>query len=194
MGSSLTGSGGFGNSTGMMKEKVPSGYKKGQINNFTPEQMDLFRQLFSQVSPDSDTARLAGGDQSYFDEMEAPALRQFNDIQGNIASRFSGMGSGARRSSGFQNTNTAAASNFSQDLASRRQSLQRQAIQDLMGMGQTLLSQRPQENYLVEKQNKQGGLGGLLGAGVGAAGGFFAGGPAGALKGGQLGYGIGSAF
>lgn len=172
MGSSLIGSGGFGNSTGynQMKEKIPSGYKKGQLNNFTPEQMQLFSQMFSQVSPDSYTSRLAGGDEELFNEMEAPALRQYNDIQGNIASRFSGMGAGARRSSGFQNTNTAASSNFAQDLASRRQELQRQAIKDLMGMGSDLLQQKPYENFMVKKQHKKPFWQQLLGMASPAAG------------------------
>ena len=30
----------------MMKEKIPSGYKKGQLNNFTPEQMALHEICF----------------------------------------------------------------------------------------------------------------------------------------------------
>ena len=43
-------------------------------------------------------------------------------------------------------------SNFAQDLASRRQGLQRQAIQDLHGMSQDLLNQRPYERSLVQKE------------------------------------------
>lgn len=129
-----------------------AGYKVGQIQQFTPEQMDLFRRMFSNIGPDSYLSRLAGGDESLFAEMEAPALRQFSGLQGNIASKFSGMGAGARHSSGFQNTMNQASSDFSQDLQSRRQDLQRQAIRDLMGIGNDLLSQRPYEQFLHEKE------------------------------------------
>ena len=120
-------------------------------------------------------------------------MRQFNSLQGNLANRFSGAGTGNRRSSSFQNAQTAASSNFAQDLASRRQQLQQQAINDLMGISNTLLGQRPQENFLTEKRQKEGfDWGGLAGAGLGAVGGFFAGGPLGALSGASLGYGVGS--
>lgn len=181
-------------SFGTMKEKIPSGYKKGSLQQFSPEQMQLFQQMFGQVGPESYLSRLSGGDQSMFGEIEAPALRQFNELQGNIASRFSNMGLGARRSSGFQNTMSSASSNFAQDLQAQRQGLQRQALMDLMGFSNELLGQRPYDQFLVERQQKQSGLGGFIGAGVGGVGGFFAGGPMGALKGAQLGYGIGSAF
>jgi len=180
---------------GSMKEKIPSGYNKGSLQQFTPEQMQLFQQMFGHVGPESYLSKLAGGDQSTFGEIEAPALRQFAGLQGNIASRFSGMGGlGARKSSGFQNTMNSAASNFAQDLQSQRQGLQRQALMDLMGISNSLLGQRPYENFLVEKQKKQSGLGGTIGAGIGGIGGFFAGGPMGALQGAQLGYGVGSQF
>jgi hypothetical protein len=159
-------------STGAMKEKIPKGYSKGSIQQFTPEQMQLFQQGFSQVSPDSYLSRLAGGDQSQFAEIEAPALRQFNAVQGNIASRFSNMGGlGARKSSGFQNTINSAASNFAQELQSNRQNLQRQAIMDLQGISNSLLNQRPFENTLVEKALpwwQQGLIAGAQGFGEGA--------------------------
>lgn len=157
--SSLTGQGGYGSMNGLSGQsgnKIPSGYKSGQISQFTPEQMQLFQQMFSQVSPDSYTSKLAGGDESLFGEIEAPALKQFSGIQGNLASRFSGMGSfGGRRSSGFQNSSNAAASDFASQLQSNRQGLQRQAIQDLMGMSNNLLSQKPYENFLIKKDQKE---------------------------------------
>ena len=177
---SLTGS--RGPTGSMMQGKktgdiIPKGYSKGQLQQFTPEQMQLFQQLFSNVSPDSYLSKLAGGDESLFQEMEAPALRQFNELQGGLASRFSGQGGGgnqlalgSRRSSGFQNTSSAAASNFAQDLASRRQQLQQQAIKDLMGLSSDLLGQRPQETFLAQKPQKQPGF--LHEAGVGLAGGI----------------------
>lgn len=171
---------------GQFKDKVPHGYGVASIQQYTPQQMGLHEQQFQHVGPESYLNRLAGGDQSLFTEMEAPAHRQFAEKIGGLASRFSGIGTGGRHSSGFQNTATAAGSNFAQDLASRRQELQRQAIMDLMGLSNQLLNQRPYERTLYEKPQKQSWLGALAplaGAGIG---GLF-GGPAGASFGGQIG-------
>ena len=157
--------------------KSKGGYKAASLQQFTPEQMQLFQQLFGHVGPDSFLSKLAGGDQSQFEQIEAPALRQFQGLQGNLASRFSGMGSGARRSSGFQNTANQAASDFAQNLQAQRMGLQRQALQDLMGFSNQLLGQRPQENFLLKKdpslwsQLLGGALGGAgqIGAGAGSS-------------------------
>jgi len=147
---------GLGSAQSMLKNS-------GQLQQFTPQQMQLFQQLFQHIAPESYLSKLAGGDQSMFDEMEAPALRQFSGLQGNMASRFSGMGMGARKSSGFQNTMNQASSDFAQDLQSRRQSLQQQAIKDLMGLGNQLLGQKPYESFLAEKPQKKNFWGELLG-------------------------------
>lgn len=197
---SLTGSRGAtgsniqGRSSG---DKIPKGYSAGQLQQFTPEQMKLMEQMFSHVGPDSYLSRLAGGDQSFFEEMEKPAWRQFQQTQGDISSRFSGMGLGGRHGSGFQNQMTQAGSDFAQDLQSRRQQMQMQAIKELMGLSNDLLDQRPQKRFFTEKQQKQSsGWGPIIGTGVGAVGGFFAGGgnPMTALQGAQLGYNVGSGF
>ncbi len=193
--SSMSGYAGPNGSSLGQGNNIPKGYKTGRIQNFTPQQMQLFKQMFQQVSPDSETGRLAAGDEGLFDEMEQPALRQFGALQGNLASRFSGMGMGSRNSSGFQNTTNQAASDFAQELQSKRQGLQRQAIQDLMGMSNSLLTQQPYENFMVEKApKKKSGWGGIAGSALGGAGGFLAGGPAGALTGAKLGYDVGNAF
>lgn len=156
-----------GNYGKQFKEKTPRGYAQFSMQNFTPEQMKLFSDTFGQLSPDSYTSRLAKGDQGIFNEIEAPALKQFNEVQGNIASRFSGMGMGGRNSSGFQNATNQAASDFAQQLQSNRQSLQRNAFKDLMEMTNSLLNQRPYERGLVEKgpSNLEKGLDFALRAG-----------------------------
>jgi hypothetical protein len=158
--------------------KIPKGYQAGQLQQFTPEQMQLFQSAFGNVGPNSYTGRLAAGDESIFNQIEAPALRQFSGVQGNIASRFSGMGQGGRHSSGFQNTINAASSDFAQDLQSRRMDLQRNAIRDLHGMSMDLLGQRPYENFLTDKkpsffESIMGALGGGLGQFAGQAGGMW---------------------
>lgn len=192
--SSLIGQGGLRGPTGYVGNKIPSGYKLGQVANYNPQQMELFNQSFGSVSPDSYLSRLAGGDQGIFDEIEAPALRQFSGIQGNLASRFSGAGSfGSRKSSGFQNTMNSAASDFAQQLQAKRNSLRQNAIKDLHSMSQDLLSNRPYENFLTQKQQRRGfNMGGLLGGALGGAAGFVGGGPAGALSGAGMGYSAGS--
>lgn len=188
--SSMSGSMGMGQGN-----KIPKGYQQGQMQQFTPEQLGLFQQLFSHVGPESYLSKLSGGDQNTFNQIEAPAMQQFNALQGNLASRFSGVGMGARRSSGFKNTMNQSAQDFASQLQSQRQSLQQQALQDLMGMSNSLLGQRPYEQFLTEKPQKQSsGWGGLGGAALGGVGGFLLGGPAGALTGAKLGYNVGSAF
>lgn len=149
---------------GKSGNKIPSGYQAGQIQQFTPEQMQLFGQLFGHLGPDSFTSKLAGGDQDTFNQMEAPALKQFAGIQGGLASRFSNnlgaggggqLAQGGRNSSGFQNTMNQAGSDFASQLQSNRQGLQRQALQDLMGMSNNLLNQRPYETFLGEKKKNE---------------------------------------
>ncbi len=193
---SMMGSSGVMSQGGKSGNKIPSGYRQYQMQNFNPDQMNLFKQAFSHTDPNSYTSKLASGDQSQFDQMEAPAMRQFAQLQGQMGSRFSGMGgTGSRNSSGFQNSMNQAGSDFAQDLASRRQGLQRQAIMDLMGMSNQLLGQRPYDQGLVQKQQKQGTNWGGIGGGVlGGIGGFLAGGPMGAMSGASLGYNMGSGF
>ncbi len=139
---------------------IPKGYRKGQIQQFDPQQTNLYNQMYGHVSPDSYLSRLAGGDQSLFDEIEAPALRQFSGLMGGLSSRFSAGGGGpgalsSRKSSGFQNESSAAASNFAQQLQSNRQELQRQAIGDLSGLSNQLLGYRPQEKFINPKSKKR---------------------------------------
>ena len=183
----LTGTGGMGH-------KVPPGYSRGQLQQFTPQQMSFLEQLIGDLGPDSYLWKLMHGDEEAFAETEAPALRQFNELQGNIASRFSGQGDvGGRRNSGFGHALTSASSNFAQDLQAKRQDLMRQARLDLYGLGQGLLGQRPYEQYLVEKPNSfLNRLGSTAaGAGVGAGTGFLLGGPKGAALGALAGGGKG---
>ena len=124
---------------------APAGYVQGQINNFTPEQQNLFKSLFSNVGQGSYLSKLAQGDQDTFSQIEAPALRQFQGLQSELASQFSGQGLGGRRSSGFQNQLGENTANFASQLQAQRYGLQRQALMDLHGMSQELLGQRPYE-------------------------------------------------
>ena len=164
-------------------DKIPKDYRLGQLNQFTPEQQQLFQQNFGYLGQDSDLARLAGGDEEAFQEMEAPAYRDFNSLLAGTASRFgaaSGGGQGqlgGRAGSGYNNALTSASSNFAQDLQSRREGLKRQALNDLMGYSNQILGQRPTDRFLVEKQQKERSpWWGLAEAGIGAAGSYARGG------------------
>lgn len=132
------------------------GYESGQFENMTPEQMEQYKRWLEQAGPDSYLGKLAGGDQGQFAEMEAPAMQQFNELQGGLASRFSGMGTGARRSSGFQNAGTSAASQFAQQLQANRMNIRNQAISGLSDMSNQLLQHKPYERYMTPE--RQGGL------------------------------------
>ena len=176
------------------KSKAPKGQRAYSQANYTPAQMKIHKQNYAALGPDTDLARMAAGDQSYYDEMEAPALRQMSAQQSNIANRYSGGGLGNRNSSGFQQEQGEYASNFAQQLQANRQSLQRQAHNDLWTMSQQFLGQQPFNRQLVNKQKTGSNWKGLAGGAIGAVGGFMVGGPGGAMAGGQLGYGIGSSF
>lgn len=157
---------------------LPKGYAAGQMQQFTPEQMQLYKSMFGQVGPDSYMAKLAGGDKAAFDQLEAPALRQFQGLQGDLSSRFSGAGMGARKSSGFQNTMNQASSDFAQQLQSQRMGIQQQAWKDLMGMQNELLGQRPYERFMEQKppsfwEQAGAGLIGGIGQGIGSAGSMY---------------------
>lgn len=179
MATSLTGNRGLGPS-GVSSLGKNTGYNVATLPNFTPEQTELFKSMFSQVGPNSQLSKLAGGDQSAFEQLEAPAHRDFQGQLGQIASRFSGGGGGqgalsGRRSSGFNLATSQAASDFSQDLQARRLGIQRQAMQDLHGMSNDLLQQRPYDTKLLPKktsflENLLIALSGGIGQGAGSLG------------------------
>jgi len=175
------------------RDIIPKGTNVAQLSQFTPEQMQLLQSLFPHLSPDSFLSQIAGGDEASFDQMEAPAHRMFNEKLGQLGAQFSGgsgPGSlGLAGSSGYGNAQTAAASNFAQDLQSKRLDLRREALNDLFNMSNTLLGQRPYDRSLVEKPQKQPGFLDQLASGIGGAipgaiSGFATGGPAAAAGGG----------
>ena len=101
----------------------------------------------------SNLQRLAGGgDEELWNQIEAPAMRQFQGMQGDLASRFSGMGMGARRGSGFKNAANQQTMDFASQLQSQRQNLSRQAIQDLIQMSQQMMNYRPYERFMTPKE------------------------------------------
>lgn len=156
-----------------MPSGVPSGYRNTQLQNYTPQQMQLLNSLLGGVQQGGGLQKglgflggLAGGDESSFNELEAPSRAKFQGNIGQLANRFAGLG--AIGSSSFQNALGGAANNFEQGLASQRAGYRRQAIQDLLGHSESLLGQRPFENVLTSKPQSFGAsfgaaLPGLLG-------------------------------
>lgn len=137
-----------------------SGYKLRNVPNFTPGQMQLFQKLLGGLSGGGGLeggldflSRLSGGDESMFEQLEAPAYSSFNKAIGQLGSRFAGFGSGALDSSAFQQATSGAASDLAQNLQSQRLGLQQGAIERLLGLSQNLLSQKPYESFLEKKRS-----------------------------------------
>lgn len=147
-------SGPAGNMVGMTQagNKIPKGYRLGQLQRFSPQQQQLFQDLFSHVGPQSYLQRLARGEEGADEE---GAWRDYQTALGGLASRFSGMGMGGKRSSAFQNLGTQSAEDFASTLADRRQGLQREALQELFQLSNLLLSQQPTEHMLAPKPEKR---------------------------------------
>lgn len=157
---------------------IPKGYKAGQLQQFTPEQMNLFQNLFSQVSPNSNLSQLAAGSEEAFRPMEERAMKDFQKFSGLLGSRFAGSGMGGIHSGAFQRQATQGAQDFASMLKEQRQGLQRQALMDLMGISGSLLGQHPYEQFLVPKkkpfwQELVSGLSGGLGSAAGTLGGIW---------------------
>lgn len=138
-------------------------YRQVQTPTRSPQQMQLIQQLMSALSPGltEGVGRLGemagGGTPEMWAQLEAPAMRQFGALQGNIASRFSGMGgSGARHSSGFQNEMGGASADLAERLQSNRLGLQNQAMQQLMSLGTNLIGQDLFDTHFMPKKQSFG--------------------------------------
>jgi hypothetical protein len=168
--------------TGKASGLKGTGYNQVSMPTLSPEQMNLFKQIFGAAGPgiNQSVGQLSqmagGGDENYWKQQEAPAMRQFEELQGNIASRFSGAGMGARKSSGFNNAQSGAAVDLSERLQSQRMGLQQNAISQLMGLYGSLMGTQTQENALIPKQKKWWEeLAPALAGGIGQLGGTFGG-------------------
>lgn len=178
-----------------------SGYQQLSVPKMSQQGQDIWQKLYSGSqggvgSSLQGLSDIAGGDQSKFAELEAPAQRQLQEMQGGIASRFSGMGSGARRSSGHQNTQTGAAVDLAERLQGQRLGLQQNAWKQLLGIHSDLMANPTHESFLMKEKQPawQKWLGASLpwiGGAAGAGLGFMGGGPAGAMTGAQIGSQIG---
>lgn len=178
-----------------------AGYNTVQVPTMSPQVRALWEQLQGQSQPGVSKGldfltKIAGGDPSQFEQMEAPAHRQFQGMIGNISSRFSGQGDlGARRSSGFQHEATSASQSLAEKLQADRMGFQKGAIDQLLNIYQNLMGNDPYQMQLQQK--KKPSWYGYLSGGLPIAGatiGGIAGGPAGAVAGATIGSAAGNAF
>lgn len=144
-------------STGLRNFSRATGMQTYDLPTKDARQQQLSSDVYGAISPHvgqsfSSLGKMASGDQSEFEAMEKPALRQFGQLQGNMASRFSGIGSGSRNSSGFQNTMSEAGAGLAEQLQSQRMGYQTQARQQMMSMISELLGQKNFESLMAPKQ------------------------------------------
>lgn len=187
---------GAGMLAGSMMDKGQQNPKMKSFDNLSPEQKQRFQELIQQSGMSAGMQYLQGlasGDESTFAESEAPAMRQLGQMQGDLASRFSGMGMGGRRSSGFQNAVGSQAQQMAENLAAKRQGLRLNAIKDLMGLNTSLLGVQSKGNYWQNPSQKRSLVPGIAQLG-GAAIGGLAGGSAGIEPGFNIGEKFGKSF
>jgi hypothetical protein len=170
-------------------EQTPMGMGNYAINQYTPEQTSVFANEFNHLGKGSYLERLANGDQELYNEMEAPQFQKYNAQQGQLASYFSGMGMGGRKSSGFQNAANQSSMDFAQELQKNRADMRNNAIKNLMGLSDQVLNQRPQERGLTQNPEDSNNHKKFAGTAIGGIAGLMFGQPA---QGAQLGYQWGS--
>lgn len=143
--------------TPSMSNSRNSGYNSFQLPTKNPQQMMAMQQGLSSLMPHLGNSfdrlgKLASGDDSAYSSLEAPAFRDLQAALGQTASRFSGMGTGARRSSGFNLAASDTARQLAENLQSQRLGLQGGFMNQLMSLYSNLLGQDTFENTLVPKQ------------------------------------------
>ena len=111
--------------------------------------------------------RLAAGDEGEFSKLEAPAFRDLQRAGSQTASQFSGFGSGARNSSGFQNAIAGEAGDLAERLQSQRMGIQDKALFHLKNLSRELfkdnLFDEDDEEFRPKKKNKWKDFGMRLG-------------------------------
>jgi hypothetical protein len=159
--------------------KLPKGFGQFSMQTMGPGQSqiyDLIRGQFQGGAGDvyKNLLSMASGDQGMFQQLEAPALRQFQQqIAPGIASRYAG--SGISGSSGMQNSLAAAGGNLAENLQSQRMNLMQQSMHDVLSLGNTLLASPDRQYGLYQKQNMLRDLMQMLGGAGSQAAGIFGG-------------------
>lgn len=138
--------------------KTPSGYKFLSLPSMTPEQMSLFRERIGQSGRYGGQAvdylgRLAAGDEGAYEQMEAPALRTYQQrLIPELAERF--QQGGMLKSSAFAGAASEGAADLAERLAAQRAGIQQRSVESLLGLESSLLGARPYESFLQPKKKK----------------------------------------
>ncbi len=179
----------------MTVPQSPSGYNLVQLPKYSPQQMERSQARLGQLGESAGRgtdllSKLALGDDSSYNDLAAPALRDFRErALPEIAQRF--QGTGGLNSSSFANAATSAGTDLTERLSAQRAIIQDRSLSNLLNLEQSLLQNSPYDHYYQPNQNKRSLWESLRGPLVGAAGGaltgFGMGGPWGAAIGGTLG-------
>ncbi len=135
---------------------VPKGYKPFSLPTMDPQSAALHDQLVKLIGPGAGSSvdflsKIAGGNEGAFQQSEAPAWNALESGMGMAGTRYSNLGMGAQRSSGFKQAMGGMVGQFGQDLQSRRMALQQQAMQSLLGMSQSLMGTPTQSYGMAQK-------------------------------------------
>lgn len=132
---------------------MPAGYK--ELSTMSKGQSGLLEQLISALRGQSSNIQdsplyqsgsnylqqLLSGSPEATSQFEAPYMRQFNEQTiPALAERFSSLGSGAQRSSAFQQALGQAGAGLSENLASLRGGMQMQGLGQALGYAQQPIS------------------------------------------------------
>jgi hypothetical protein len=147
-----------------------SGYRVKQIPTMGPQQKGLYDELYGSIRPAlgpaaNQLSQIASGSPEAFQQLEAPAFRQFREQLLPQLAQQQTTRHGRGRSSGYLNRLEGATSNFAQDLQAQRMGLQQNAMSQLFGMGQNLMNTQTQQPFLQQKTSSRllEALGGLFG-------------------------------
>lgn len=157
---------------------APSGYSQFELPTMGGGQKQIYDMLKSQIMGGQGQdvfAKLfgtAGGSQEGFDQMEAPAMRQFQQqILPGIANRY--VGSGISGSSGMQNAFANAGQGLAENLQANRMGYHERARDQVMNLMQSLLGTPTSQFGLTKKQTPGADFLGSIGSGIGAGLGFL---------------------
>ena len=145
-----------------------NGQKGGQGSTYNKEQLstidDIIKNLKGGVGgPNQDITQnqnyqqgsewlsnLFGNDQGFWNQFEAPLMRQFNEeIAPGVANRFAAEGSGGSLgSTGFRNQLAREGSNLSTNIAALRGGMQQQGVNQALQYGQ-----QPIHNWMQQLQS-----------------------------------------
>lgn len=132
------------------------GYDLFKLSNQTPEQKNLFQNLFQHLGMGAGNSvdflnKILSGDQDFFNQLEAPAYQNLEKGLAQTANRFSQFG--AQGSSAFQNAQAGQSADLASQLAQQRNQLMMGASERLLNQSNQLLNMKPFENVL-QKQDQ----------------------------------------